>query len=99
ITNSRRGCIMIHQGQGRGPKAGKRGTQTRKAGRWPGMAALLLGLARLTPVLAQGASSGQTPESYLNGLATLDSRYQPSGASGTGEAIDLYTGSLGFVVT
>ena len=44
-------------------------------------------------------AADETPEEFLNSLATLDSRYLPSGAAGTGEAIDHYTGSLGFVVT
>ncbi|HET8897645.1 MAG TPA: hypothetical protein VFN09_02515, partial [Rhodanobacteraceae bacterium] len=51
------------------------------------------------PVFAQGSATGQSPESFLNGLATLDSRYLPAGSAGIGETIDLYTGSLGFVVT
>jgi hypothetical protein len=44
-------------------------------------------------------ATDETPEHLLNGYATLDSRYLPYSTRGTGEVIDLYSGSLGFVVT
>ncbi len=48
-------------------------------------------------VLAQ--TGAQSPEDFLNDLAKLDSSYAPAGSADTGETVDLYTGSLGFVVT
>jgi YD repeat-containing protein len=58
-------------------------------------------VAGVLALCAMGAAlaADETPEEFLNSLATLDARYLPAGSAGTGEAVDLYTGSLGFVVT
>lgn len=68
-----------------------------------GMRGLVLGVIGLWAVLGSGpvlAQTGaQSPEDFLNGLAKLDSSYAPAGSGETGEAVDLYTGSLGFVTT
>ena len=64
---------------------------------------LVLGVIGLWAVLGSGFAVAQTgaqsPEDFLNGLAKLDSSYAPAGSGETGEAVDLYTGSLGFVTT
>ena len=62
---------------------------------------LVLGVIGLWAVLWAGLvlAQDESPEEFLNHIATLDARYLPSSTAGTGEAVDLYTGSLGFVVT